>query len=134
MTKNTFPCFLLKKEMQVEKFKAAHTALEKRFLSFFWKKKKPRLQFSYVIYDWANYKNRNFHHGKLKTKVQSWVEQKTQVAEWEMVLWICIEWVNRPLKISWCVIHKWNRCDTLTTNQYLNGSSFDIFSLISLDY
>lgn len=34
-------------------------------------KEKPRLQFSNVIYDWANYKNNNFHYGKLKTKVQN---------------------------------------------------------------
>lgn len=71
--------------MQVEKFKTVFTLLEKKIFKLLLKEK-PRLQFLNVIYDWANYKNNNFHHGKLQTKVQSWVEQKLKLLS---VKWFC---------------------------------------------
>ena len=70
MTENPFPSFLLKEKIQVQKFKTDVTLLEKKILKLLLKEK-PRLQFLNVICDWANYKNNNFHYGKLKTKVQN---------------------------------------------------------------
>lgn len=62
--------FLLKKKCKLKVQDIRHIS-GKRFSSSL--EKKPRLQFSNDIYDWANYKNNNFHYGKLKTKVQTQV-------------------------------------------------------------